>query len=977
MNKKTIKTYYGVSKAKIDNNTIFYATFDGTTTAEIGSVHAIEGADSYAPNSTGLGISPNNITADKPITIKIKDMYRHRNNMTIDMFLHVGNILNTDTAIQCGFGTNNKWVKLQTSQLISNSINHIRLIVDNDKRTAYVNGKESIITGDSSGLEENVYLLISIGYGSDTSTLNSPTIEVLSLSDLHISNINKGDYFPSLPPNFIEGKAIIAPVLSGQRKTSSDKLTSQVTQGKIRAKSIDRNINMVYGVKDEANANESKLVQRTKRVVLTADNITGLYTQTENIDYVIFNRNTDHAYYDIQTQLNQTIISDIGISRTYSILDDISNIGYFIGISDKLNGYVVAKGTYNTFEEAKADLAGTIITYQLKTPIIYNINELKSSKGLSSSQQIKDKWSLGDTIKVKGLTGEVISGIVDSNTSISQIISVQGAKSFIVDNISGLTENDTISIISKEGTQYDTTISSVNTDTNLVTVTDGDFSSWEFSRIYETTPSTSSPVAYFMKDGVKTILTSSTWSGLGTNEAILTLGEETGLVDQEIQIDYSLNIQAGQGHLPVYSNIYGGKIGNVELIPKDEIVIIDDLKGKTMGSNIKCPHSIYSIVENELTSINYHFNEFTTEQYSMVDSGDSQYRMTSSDISGNIPQHLFKFNLINIVERKYGEIPSIDKIQWLKDNIYKVTSEWVGFASNNSHFAKYYNGSWTSYNTTSNLIDSLQSDGNIYLLAYADASNGTTQSAIYTNYISMRVQLKNIPDYITLVPKNNRSREDGANVVLLRPQTREIRTMFNNYSNIEINGEYIPQAEKSETTTVTILEEYDYFLLTDLSSAVGDKQGNHHWKNILWRLHNNPSNLMGEFGYAKIPLAEDSKGVNIGSKVSISSEGYTDGFVKQYGLPVMSKPIVAIGRYLVLHNGEVKLFVASYYETEGKIETRYDGVGCLIPLKGKMLVNETEGYDRESNYNITEWRTPTGEIQGFIDKDGNLLATYQ
>lgn len=147
--------------------------------------------------------------------------------------------------------------------------------------------------------------------------------------------------------------------------------------------------------------------------------------------------------------------------------------------------------------------------------------------------------------------------------------------------------------------------------------------------------------------------------------------------------------------------------------------------------------------------------------------GISYYTVTNT--SGSMVQVLYSFDLIAEVERYLGKIPKTtvaDKVQWLKDNVTRLSADWHGFGSsaggNRATFCMWSSASsswieslsgrygFTTSGSVSKVTayeDSLFSarittDGFVHFLAYAQPGDGTTPSTINTDFISLDIQVK-------------------------------------------------------------------------------------------------------------------------------------------------------------------------------------------------------------------------------------------
>jgi hypothetical protein len=115
--------------------------------------------------------------------------------------------------------------------------------------------------------------------------------------------------------------------------------------------------------------------QRVKKYTLQASDIIGLYTPPTNVDYVImpltiFN---DILGFGIVDLLATKIFTDKTIPLNNKTIDSLGSIwNHYIQASDfRFN---VPNETYQTLAEVQADLVGTVIYYQLATPIVTHLD---------------------------------------------------------------------------------------------------------------------------------------------------------------------------------------------------------------------------------------------------------------------------------------------------------------------------------------------------------------------------------------------------------------------------------------------------------------------------------------------------------------------------------------------------------------------------------------------------------------------------
>ena len=204
-----------------------------------------------------------------------------------------------------------------------------------------------------------------------------------------------------------------------------------------------------------------------------------------------------------------------------------------------------------------------------------------------------------------------------------------------------------------------------------------------------------------------------------------------------------------------------------QLNTRPTIIRVENFEGKVTGSVAENPHIAKRGYSNTLqppTSaiFNAELNPAN------INSLNSVVMTSSTSVIGEMAQQPFSFNLIEAVERNIGKITRTsvaDKVQWLKDNVSKLTSNWHGFGSsvggNKASFTRYVtDGTWSgatqstnSPNVTkltfinANLSNSVDTDGFIYFLAYAEPSDGITASTINTDYIDLEIELKPTADF--------------------------------------------------------------------------------------------------------------------------------------------------------------------------------------------------------------------------------------
>lgn len=264
---------------------------------------------------------------------------------------------------------------------------------------------------------------------------------------------------------------------------------------------------------------------------------------------------------------------------------------------------------------------------------------------------------------------------------------------------------------------------------------------------------------------------------------------------KDLYVEYSLNISNNNSdfnELP-YNIDKAYTENGIDMTPVDKVVISDDFKGKISNSTKECPHFAGFYKSNALASPNS-FTEY--KSYNILYYEDGTLATLSTTESGEIPQNIFSFNLIEMVERKMGcEIPAIDKATWLRSNldntgvlsvygygvngdsnllrlsIYDVTTNsWFGAETNSTNEPSKIQLSFTTL-TDRRITD----DGFLHAIVYGGGASNNTTSTIYIDYISLKIKLKLDSTYTTLYCSNSRAREDKCNPVLIQKETKTIK----------------------------------------------------------------------------------------------------------------------------------------------------------------------------------------------------------
>ncbi|MFS0905815.1 poly-gamma-glutamate hydrolase family protein [Priestia aryabhattai] len=199
-------------------------------------------------------------------------------------------------------------------------------------------------------------------------------------------------------------------------------------------------------------------------------------------------------------------------------------------------------------------------------------------------------------------------------------------------------------------------------------------------------------------------------------------------------------------------------------VPYDKTPFLSTYANKTSGATGGNGHvaKYYSGTANpNPTSVGTEFVQSSYDAIKTLNGTTSQ--MGTVTTSGQQAYQIYAFNMIRIVEDKYGTIPkstTADKVAWIEANIANLNFNWHGRGSsptgNKASVGGWVGGSWDatpSTNTTAsiakvtknyvasipNLIDA---NGIAWYGAWADASDGTTASTILTDYVELEVTMK-------------------------------------------------------------------------------------------------------------------------------------------------------------------------------------------------------------------------------------------
>jgi hypothetical protein len=190
--------------------------------------------------------------------------------------------------------------------------------------------------------------------------------------------------------------------------------------------------------------------------------------------------------------------------------------------------------------------------------------------------------------------------------------------------------------------------------------------------------------------------------------------------------------------------------------------VYGDYVNKLVNSTNENPNKIRY---RQATAIGSALTDFTVEvtqtHYDAVEAIGGTTSTWGTTTSGNIPQMMYSFDVVQILERTYGievwkgATTLSEKVARAKTLITRIQYDYRGYATNSagntitlarwkSDDSTWY-GNWAYNNTvvTQHLITSatptnnIDVNGFIHLLVYTAASNGTVASNLYTDYVNL------------------------------------------------------------------------------------------------------------------------------------------------------------------------------------------------------------------------------------------------
>lgn len=457
-------------------------------------------------------------------------------------------------------------------------------------------------------------------------------------------------------------------------------------------------------------------------------------------------------------------------------------------------------------------------------------------------------------IKIKGLNGEIISGVIDTDTALARITKTTNnfnSNDIVthVDDISKLSINDIVLIYRPNytimGLTTGYTITSVDNENSTITLKGVGVNTKLYPGCFlvETTASSSSPLVK-TQDGTIVL---GTWSGLGTNEATFTLGENSNISGKDLYVTYALTMPSGNSDFPELPQDidYINNENFIKLKETNKLTIEDDFMGKTKQYGDTCSSTAHYIVNNNslvnpTTTLNT-LNEIAIGDYyniSLLNMNNSINLKSSKE--NDVLQLICKFNLIDMVENKFStELPG-NKLQWIKTHITKISFYVVGRGNTTLYLSPYnvdqsewfglygqiskYNGNnfssilYEHSNVYPNdwISKTIDSNGNVYFCVYTDKVKPSTEFSIDIAYAKLEIELKYDSTFKLYFSENRRAREDICVPMLVQNETKTIKS----YLDIKepIVTEYKYNEFKGVSGTIPDFKDYVYSNLLQLNS---------------------------------------------------------------------------------------------------------------------------------------------------------------
>jgi hypothetical protein len=428
---------------------------------------------------------------------------------------------------------------------------------------------------------------------------------------------------------------------------------------------------------------------------------------------------------------------------------------------------------------AQRSVVSDALTIDTHTDIVVPLSTPQGN--IKTTQATAGIWTVGDTIEIKNDYG-VVTG---PSAGVCRVVATGSGNVITVDDVTKFSVNDTAKLYADgvDNSPWDTyTITAVDTTNKTLTI-NTTANSLIGHLLIETTASSSLP-------SVTTTDVAGTWTGLGTKKATYTITTAPTINTDTLKITYAMVFPPGKGMTYVPEALVDGYVNGERFLSSviNTVSFKANFEGKVSGDTDANPHFYSESSASTLTSPSA-FAGAEVNGYANITTLNGLTRTLPVAGSGEMAQSYFRFDLIQAFERKYGEIPgqwtTANKVTWLRANISSVTPSWTGYG----HGPGGYNAtaaiwkpslggdgilgtSWAGFASTTasspftisnpftqstghavpELIDS---NGFLHILAYADASDGTTASTINTDYVELSVTLTTAETGFTVLQPDN------------------------------------------------------------------------------------------------------------------------------------------------------------------------------------------------------------------------------
>lgn len=471
----------------------------------------------------------------------------------------------------------------------------------------------------------------------------------------------------------------------------------------------------------------------------------------------------------------------------------------------------------------------TVPSFKLSNRNLFEVKD--NTRVLISNPEVTctgtSAWESGSTISIQGLSKEILTGVLDTDTTVVRILPSENGLPYNgnpitlrVEDTSKITVGDSF-LLQIPGnapiTSSPCTVTSIDTEKSTITMDNPN--GWNIERVtdhilVEVTSSTSSPIVQ-TTDGT---VVQGTWSGLGTNKITFTFGENASIADKDLTISYCLNMPSGNSdYRDIPCDIICGydSLGN-KLAPTSTLKFVTDFKGKVSRSKVENANELFYTVASPTVELPSKITNETQVYNKIANLNDNSYTPLVCSTVGNIPQILLSFDLIRAVEDKLGCKISGDKVKWLRENVSLARMNIYLYATNaeNNTIESYifYQNKWNEKSVLSasnnfvlhpraNSIGQskwILDDGTIKYLVCGKPTTDIVNSVLNIDYVELSLTMKT--DLYTVL--NNE--EVQCNPILVQKETKTVKRLVP--SNEPFSVEYYTHFVDSKAISITSLE---------------------------------------------------------------------------------------------------------------------------------------------------------------------------